>query len=114
MHDGYMTQVPTGGEINEDQLAADQAAVRWAAVSRLEYMYSLVVEQIEAARVDGRPVDPRWAEFGLRVQRELGNIYRLSKAPAATEDDDPISGGVDPALAVLEQLNELEAKRAGL
>jgi hypothetical protein len=107
-----MTDVPTGGEISEDQLAADQAAVRWAAVSRLEYLYQLVVEQIEGSRVDGRPVDPRWAEFGLRVQRELASIYRLSKPPAATEDDDPISGGVDPALAVLEQLAELEAKRA--
>jgi hypothetical protein len=108
-----MTSVPAGGEITEDQLAADQAAVRWAAVSRLEYLYSLVVEQIEGARVDGRPVDPRWAEFGLRVQRDLGTIYRLSKAPAVPEDEDPISGGVDPALAVLESLAELEAKRAG-
>ena len=107
-----MTQVPAGGEISEDQLAADQAAVRWAAVSRLEYLYSLSVEQIEGSRAGERPVDPRWAEFGLRVQRELAALYRLAKPPAQQEDEDPISGGVDPALSVLEQLAELEAKRS--
>ena len=112
MHDRWMTKEARKPEINEDMLLEDQAAVRWATVQRYEFLYGLAVSQIEGARTGLRPVDPRWAEFALRVQKEQAAIYRLSKPPAAVEEPDEISGGVDPAAVVELQLAELEEKRS--
>jgi hypothetical protein len=99
-------------EISEEQLTEDQSAVRWATVQRYEFLYTLAVGQIEGARTSGRPVDPRWAEFALRVQKEQAAIYRLSRPPAVVEEEQVVSA-VDAAAVVERQLAELELKRVG-
>jgi hypothetical protein len=114
---GTMEPVPVE-EISEDSLADHAPRVRALVIRRLEGLFELTQTQIHLAEEKGRPVDPRWAELGLRITREVSAQYRLSKATGAVDDpdtwavDDPDTLPV-PLDVINEQLAELEAKLSG-
>lgn len=101
---------PKEWAISEDDLARSQPTVRAQTVARLEQLWTLAQEQVEHAQDSGRPVDPRWAELGLRVLRTEAEMYRLAKPPVAIEDDAEPYGGVDPAQVVQQALTEIRAR----
>jgi predicted metalloprotease len=99
-------------EIDEDSLAAAQAAVRYQQIMRYEQMYEIVDSRISEDKSGGRPLDPRFLELGIRILKEEAVIYRLAKAVVVQEEEeDPSITGVDRAAVVMAKLDELEAKR---
>jgi hypothetical protein len=106
---GTMEPVPVE-EISEDSLADHAPRVRALVIRRLEGLFELTQTQIHLAEEKGRPVDPRWAELGLRITREVSAQYRLSKATGAADDPDTLPVPLD---VINEQLAELEAKLSG-
>ena len=97
-------------KVDEEQLYQAQPMVRALIIERYESLYALVRTHVARAEEEGRPPDPRWAEIGVRVLKELTSLYRLGVPPRTDDaDDDPLHG-VDPAAIVLAQLDELEAK----
>lgn len=101
-------------EINEDNLAVAAPRVRWQVVQRYEALWKLCEGSIQAAEDGERPPDPRWAEIGVRVLKELSALYRLGRPPAQDQDEDIVLHGLDPRDVVLRQLEELEQKAQGL
>lgn len=101
-------------EINEDNLAVSAPRVRWQVVQRYEALWQLVESHNRQAQEGERPPDPRWAEIGVRVLKELSNLYRLGRPPAVQDEDDVILHGMDPRQVVLASLQELEKKAQAL
>lgn len=101
-------------KIGEDELYKAAPSVRALIVKRYESLYAEVEDYREQVKSAGRPADPRYLEIGVRILKELGQMYRLGRPPAAAEDDDDPNAGVDPGKLVLARLEELEAKAAGL
>ena len=97
-------------EITEETVAEAAPRVRALVIRRLEALYELTQTQIHLAEEKGRPVDPRWAELGLRITREVSAQYRLAKPGPAVEDPDALPVPLD---VIEEQLRELEAKLTG-
>lgn len=97
-------------EITDDSIQEHGPRVRALVIRRLEALYELTQAQIHLAEEKGRPVDPRWAELGLRITREVSAQYRLSKATAGVEDPDALPVPLD---VIHDQLAELEAKLWG-
>jgi hypothetical protein len=100
-------------KVNEEQLYEAQPMVRALIIERYEALYRLVTVHVARAEEDGRPPDPRWAEIGVRVLKEMSTLYRLATPPRTDAEDDDVLHGVDPAAVVLAQLDELEAKARG-
>lgn len=101
---------PKFPEIGEDELADAAPRVRAQTIGRLEDLYRVVKGQIEGAETGERPLDPRYLEIGIRILKEESLLYRLTKPPAAREDDDDPAHVFDPAEQVRAQLLELEAR----
>lgn len=104
--------LPEGVSISDDNVAADQAAVRGLVVKRLEQLWATIEPHVDGRVVaDGYRVDPRMIQAGITVVRELGKLYRLDRpAPAAPE---AVTGAVTDRVAVERSLAELEARLAG-
>jgi hypothetical protein len=96
--------------IEEDDVYGSQGTVRWTVVQRYEGLWRLVEQHNKLAQDGERPPDPRWAEIGVRVLRELSALYRLHVPPRAQEDEDTVLHGMPAAQVVLAQLEELELK----
>lgn len=101
-------------EISEDNLAVSAPRVRWQVVQRYEALWKLCEAMIAAAEDGERPPDPRWAEIGVRVLKELSSLYRLARPPAGLADEDVVLHGMDPKDVVLASLVALELKAQGL
>jgi hypothetical protein len=97
-------------KVDEEQLYQAQPMVRALVIERYEALYRLVEVHVRRAEEDDRPPDPRWAEIGVRVLKEITHLYRLSTPPRVDDAEDDLLHGVDPAAVVLLQLEELEAK----
>ena len=110
-HHGYMDLNPVPEwSISEDDVAEHGPKVRAEIVKRYADLWQLITTQIHLAEEHGRPVDPRWAELGVRVNKELGGIYRLNRPAPVDNEDVVLTAPVDVIEA---QLKELEAKLAG-
>jgi hypothetical protein len=97
-------------KVDEEQLYQAQPMVRALIIERYEALYRLVTVHVARAEEEGRPPDPRWAEIGVRVLKEMTALYRLAVPPKAEDQDDDPLHGVDPGAIVLAQLEELEAR----
>jgi hypothetical protein len=97
-------------QISEDDVAEHAPRVRGQVVKRYEDLWQLITTQIHLAEEAGRPVDPRWAELGVRVTKELASVYRLHRVANQELDEVVLTTPVDVIEA---QLKELEAKLAG-
>jgi hypothetical protein len=105
---------PSPREITEDQLVEDQARVRALQIQRLELVWAVVEGRIRMDQEGLKPLDPRFAEIGLRALKEEALLYRLSKpAPVLEEEEDPSIQGVDRAELVLKALEDAEARLRG-
>lgn len=97
--------------IEEDDLYAYQPVVRATVFARYEALYKLVENHNRLAEEGERPPDPRWAEIGVRVLKELSTLYRLHVPPRSGDDEDDVwTHGQHPGEVVVTQLEELEAK----
>jgi len=96
--------------IEEDDLYAYQPVVRATVFARYEALYSLVEQHNKLAAEGERPPDPRWAEIGVRVLKELSALYRLNAPTRGEAEEDVWTHGQAPSAAVLAMLDELEAK----
>lgn len=106
---GAMEPVPVE-EIPEESLSEHAPRVRALVIRRLEALYELTQTQIHLAEEKGRPVDPRWAELGLRITREVSSQYRLAKPSGVVDDPDALPVPLD---VIHDQLRELETKLSG-
>lgn len=98
-------------EITEEDVEASSPRVRALLVARLEAMWEPVRASLLTGD-DGRPPDPRMLEIGLRICRELGQHYRLFRAPVAKpeEEEEQLGAGVDRGSLIENQLKEIEDK----
>lgn len=106
---------PRMPEISDEQLEASKAAVRYQQIMRYEKMYRVVDGRLDDdldEDADGRPLDPRFIELGIRILKEEAALYQLGKpVQQQEEEEDPSIQGVDRGAIVLAQLEDLEAKR---
>lgn len=103
---------PSLPEIGEEQLVESQGRVRALIVARYEEAWQWVKDSKDLAEADGRPLDPRIMEIGLRATKELSLLYRMGKPlpPAEADEDEAVS--VDERLALLaDSLLEVEARQ---
>lgn len=100
--------------IEDEDVEQARGAVRAEVVARYEGLWHLVERHNKLADEGERPPDPRWAEIGVRVLKELTQLYRLNAASRpAGEDEDIWTHGQAPDDVVLRQLEELEARVQG-
>jgi hypothetical protein len=83
-------------KVDEEQLYQAQPMVRALIIERYEALYRLVTVHVARAEEEGRPPDPRWAEIGVRVLKELTSLYRLATPPRTDAEEDDVLHGVDP------------------
>ena len=96
--------------IEDEDVEQARGAVRAEVVARYEGLWRLVESHNKLADEGERPPDPRWAEIGVRVLKELTQLYRLNVAPRQAEDEDVWTHGQAPDDVVLRQLEELEER----
>lgn len=105
--------VPAHLRITDDDLEASRATVRALVVSRYEALWKPVENALSVAEDPALPVDPRLLELGVRITKELSQLYELNRrrnlAPEEEEDE-----GLDPAVdrraLVLARLEEIEER----
>lgn len=96
--------------IEEEDLYRSQGTVRAMLVTRYEGLWALCDGQRREAEDLGARVDPRWAEIGVRVLKELAGLYRLGSPPRLAEEDSDVLHGLDPRVVALQALEDLAAK----
>lgn len=113
-----MTQVeelePTPRELTDDDIANAKPRVRWLHLQRYEQLWERVHKRVQEDQDqdNGRPLDPRFLEIGIRILKEEANLYQMGRVlPPAEDEEDPSISGVDRQALVLAQLEDLEAKR---
>jgi hypothetical protein len=105
---------PTPRELTDDDIATAKPRVRWLHLQRYEQLWDRVQERVHQDKDhdNGRPIDPRFLEIGIRILKEEAALYQMGRVlPPVEEDDDPSITGVDRQALVLAQLEDLEAKR---
>lgn len=104
---------PNAWEISEDAVAEAGPRVRGLLVQRYEALFELTRTQIHLAEEHGRPVDPRWAELGVRVLKELGAVYRLNRTVVREDDSEVVPAPVEEIMAQIRALEDKAARDAG-
>lgn len=94
--------------VSEDDIRAQQPAVRGQLLARLESLYQTCLGQLED--VDGP--DPRWAELAVRITDRQSKLMRLDPQAAPEGGDDGAAAVEGPAMRAIAsgQLDALEAK----
>lgn len=99
----------TNPELTEEDAARQAPVVRAELFRRYEDMYSLIQQQIHRQEEVGRPVDPRWVELGVRVNKEIAVLFKLARPTPVAEEQVPVHVNVDAIeleLRVLERRNK--------
>lgn len=99
-------------QITEEDVQESAPRVRALLIARYEALWQPVRVRLDQDAGGEVPIDPRLLELGLRINKEIGLLYRLYRAPAASaeEEPEPLGAGVDRAAAIEAGLQELEQR----
>ena len=96
----------TPPELGEDEALRRAPLVRAELVSRYENLYALCQQQVHRSEEVGRPVDPRWVELSVRINKELAGIFRLHKPAPVEQEEVPLPVYLDEVVRSLELLEK--------
>lgn len=101
-------------QITEDDLLASAPSVRALLIARYEALWKPVKVRLDQDAGGEIPIDPRLLELGLRINKEIGLLYRLYRPPLTKPEDEEedMIVGRDTAAAIEASLQEVELKYA--
>lgn len=99
-------------QITDDDIDEARPRVRALLIARFEALWQPVRVRLSQDSDGQIPIDPRLLEIGIRINKELGLLYRMYRPPAPRAEDDEEEGAgiIDRAAEVDRQLLELENK----
>lgn len=97
--------------VDDDQIAEAAPRVRALQIQRYEHMWTTVHSTVQAHLAEGRPLDPRYLEIGIRILKEEAALYRLHKVtPPVEEEQDQFAVDMNRMDTALAQLAEIEER----
>lgn len=102
-------------QITEEDLQASAPSVRALLIARYEALWKPVKVRLDQDAGGEIPIDPRLLEIGMRINKEIGLLYRLYRPPTLKPEDEEeeLAVGRDTAAAIEASLQEVEIKYRG-
>lgn len=108
-------RVPGLLQITEQDVVESGPRVRALLVSRYEAAWDPIKDHLSQVKDGLMPPDARLLEIGLRILKDEAQLYRLTRAPVAQEQEEQedLGAGVDRRALVESHLAEIEQKLRG-